>query len=47
MQRGGKRDNAGRKKITNGKKITVVIPIEKIEEVKNYIKKIQNENITK
>jgi|688.fasta_scaffold1027871_2 hypothetical protein len=47
MQRGGNRNNAGRKKITNGKKITFVIPVEKIEEVKKYIKKIQNENITK
>ncbi len=43
MQRGGKRDNAGRKKINNGKKITFIIPIDKIEEVKKYIKKIQNE----
>lgn len=47
MQRGGKRENAGRKKITNGKKMTFVIPVDKIEQVKNYIKKIQNENITK
>lgn len=45
--KGGKRPNSGRKPITNGKRVSFVIPENKIEEVKQFIKKIQDENSTR
>lgn len=42
--RGGKRENSGRKKIENGKRVSFIIPENKIEELKQFIKKLKYEN---
>lgn len=41
MERGGKRPNSGRKKITNGKRVSFVIPEDKIPELKEFIKTLK------
>lgn len=41
MKRGGKRENSGRKKIENGKRVSFVIPEEKIPKLKEFIKTLK------
>lgn len=41
MKKGGKRENSGRKKITNGKRVSFVIPEDKIAELKEFIKTLK------
>lgn len=41
MNKGGKRENSGRKPITNGKRVSFVIPENKITELKEFIKTLK------
>ncbi len=39
--KGGQRPNSGRKKVENGKRVSFVIPENKITELKEFIKKLK------